>query len=39
MRKAFELGCTFLDIAEVFDAAENKLMVGRALAPIRETRS
>jgi aryl-alcohol dehydrogenase-like predicted oxidoreductase len=35
MRKAFDLGCTFFDTAEVYAAGENERLVGRALAPIR----
>jgi aryl-alcohol dehydrogenase-like predicted oxidoreductase len=35
MRKAFGLGCTFFDTAEVYGAGENERLVGRALAPIR----
>ncbi len=35
MRKAFDLGCTFFDTAEVYGAGENERLVGRALAPIR----
>jgi aryl-alcohol dehydrogenase-like predicted oxidoreductase len=36
MRKAFELGCTFYDTAEVYGNGDNERLVGRALAPIRE---
>jgi aryl-alcohol dehydrogenase-like predicted oxidoreductase len=36
MRKAFELGCTFYDTAEVYGNGDNDRLVGRALAPIRE---
>jgi aryl-alcohol dehydrogenase-like predicted oxidoreductase len=35
MRRAFDLGCTFFDTAEVYGAGENERLVGRALAPIR----
>jgi len=35
MQKAFDLGCTFFDTAEVYGAGENERLVGRALAPIR----
>ena len=36
IRKAFDLGCTFYDTAEVYGAGENERLVGRALAPIRD---
>jgi len=36
MRKAFELGCTFVDIAEGYAGGANEQLVGRALAPIRD---
>jgi len=36
IRKAFELGCTFFDTAEGYGAGANELLVGRALAPIRD---
>jgi aryl-alcohol dehydrogenase-like predicted oxidoreductase len=36
MRKAFDLGCTFFDTAEVYANGDNEKLVGRALAPIRD---
>ncbi|OFB35877.1 aldehyde oxidase [Mycolicibacterium sp. (ex Dasyatis americana)] len=36
MRKAFDLGCTFYDTAEVYAAGDNERLAGRALAPIRD---
>jgi aryl-alcohol dehydrogenase-like predicted oxidoreductase len=36
MRKAFELGCTFYDTAEVYADGDNEKLVGRALAPLRD---
>jgi aryl-alcohol dehydrogenase-like predicted oxidoreductase len=36
MRKAFDLGCTFYDTAEVYSNGDNEELVGRALAPIRD---
>ena len=36
MRKSFDLGCTFFDTAEGYAMGENELLVGRALAPIRD---
>ena len=37
MRAAFDLGCTFYDTAQSYAAGENERLVGRALAPIRES--
>ncbi|QNP68380.1 aldo/keto reductase [Streptomyces roseirectus] len=36
IRKAFDLGCTFFDTAEVYADGANERLVGRALAPIRD---
>jgi aryl-alcohol dehydrogenase-like predicted oxidoreductase len=36
IRKAFDLGCTFFDTAEVYADGANEHLVGRALAPIRD---
>lgn len=36
MRKAFDLGCTFFDTAEVYANGDNEKLVGQALAPIRD---
>jgi aryl-alcohol dehydrogenase-like predicted oxidoreductase len=36
IRKAYELGCTFFDTAEVYGAGDNELLVGEALEPIRD---
>jgi aryl-alcohol dehydrogenase-like predicted oxidoreductase len=36
MRRAFDLGCTFFDTAEVYADGDNEKLVGRALAPIRD---
>jgi aryl-alcohol dehydrogenase-like predicted oxidoreductase len=36
MRTAFDLGCTFYDTAEGYGAGRNELLLGRALAPIRD---
>lgn len=36
MRKAFDLGCTLYDTAEVYSAYANEELVGKALKPIRD---
>ena len=36
IRKAFDLGCTFFDTAEIYSAYGNELLVGKALNPIRD---
>lgn len=36
MRKAFDLGCTLYDTAEVYSAYANGELVGKALKPIRD---
>lgn len=35
IRKAYELGCTFFDTAEVYSAGHNELLTGEALEPFR----
>lgn len=35
IRKAYELGCTFFDTAEVYGAGHNELLVGEAIRPFR----
>lgn len=36
MRKAFDLGCTLYDTAEVYSSYANEELVGKALKPIRD---
>ena len=36
IRDAFDLGCTFFDTAESYGDGANEVLVGRALAPIRD---
>lgn len=36
IRKAYELGCTFFDTAEVYGAGHNELLVGEAVQPFRD---
>jgi len=36
IRKAYELGCTFFDTAEVYGAGHNELLVGEAIEPFRD---
>jgi aryl-alcohol dehydrogenase-like predicted oxidoreductase len=36
IRKAYELGCTFFDTAEVYGAGHNELLVGEALESVRD---
>jgi aryl-alcohol dehydrogenase-like predicted oxidoreductase len=36
MRKAFDLGCTFYDTAEVYADGDNEKLLGQALAPMRD---
>lgn len=36
LRKAYELGCTFFDTAEVYGAGHNELLVGEAIEPFRD---
>ena len=35
IHKAYELGCTFFDTAEVYGAGHNELLVGEAIEPFR----
>lgn len=35
IRKAYDLGCTFFDTAEVYGSGHNELLVGEAIAPFR----
>lgn len=35
IRKAYEMGCTFFDTAEVYGAGHNELLVGEAIQPFR----
>lgn len=35
IRKAYELGCTFFDTAEVYGAGSNEVLVGEAIKPFR----
>lgn len=36
IRKAYDLGCTFFDTAEIYSTFANEELVGKALKPIRE---
>jgi aryl-alcohol dehydrogenase-like predicted oxidoreductase len=36
IREVFELGCTFFNTAEDYGAGDNEILVGEALAPIRD---
>lgn len=36
IRKAYELGCTFFDTAEVYGAGANEVLVGEAVKPFRQ---
>lgn len=36
MRKAYDMGCTFFDTAEVYGPFVNEELVGRAIAPFRD---
>lgn len=36
IRKAYELGCTFFDTAEVYGSGHNELLVGEAVQPFRD---
>jgi aryl-alcohol dehydrogenase-like predicted oxidoreductase len=36
IRHAFELGCTFFDTAEGYGSGDNEILMGEALAPVRD---
>lgn len=36
IRKAYEMGCTFFDTAEVYGAGHNELLLGEAIKPFRD---